>query len=935
MLARPSLRRPGLPRQTFVGILSAMIAVLLSVVPEAMANRPDRVMGPEGLLLPAYHEGVDPEAAPIQPWDIDPAVPEAAAKIAALKRFETLRWSQYPTDNELAMDALYYDIDIAIDYTAHTVAGTVLARLRVDVPAIAQADLDLAEGMTVYGVTQNGAPVAFTHIDEIITVELDGTYYQDDIVEIEVSYGGTPPASYGAFGFDSHDNETLVWTLSEPFGARSWWPCDDWSDDKADSVDIRVTVPSGQIVASNGILREVVTGPETDTYWWHESYPIATYLVSLAIYPYTVFSDYYHYTETDSMPIEFYIYPSDYQATLEMNLLTKDMIALFADVYGEYPFIAEKYGHAQFNWSGAMEHQTCTSMGYWAFNEATTAHELAHQWWGDLVTCATFHDIWLNEGFARYSEAIWLEHRYGEAGFWGKMNSTRYYGEGTIYVPDLSNWNRIFDVNLSYNKASWVVHMLRGVLGEGTFWSFLQTYREEFAYDSATTEQFQAVAEAVSGLDLEAFFQQWIYGEYYPTYAYEWESVENAGQHEVHLAIDQIQTNTGLFTMPIEIEVTLAGGAVETFRIDNALAHEEYQFVVSAPATTVALDPHDWILKRVVEPVSNPTFSEGILLVNGVHWDTYGNEITSAYEDRAFWGDLEISFWDVFSEPAGGYPSTLPEPLGSGRVPSGVLGQFATVIWIGNDYNGDIDAWINTSILPYLEAGGNVLLMARQGQNFLDASLRDYLGITLTNRTTLYMCETAHPELENITRIGTQNYCRTFSTALTQETSTLLYIDSYWTPDEGIGVLRVPEEGGTHNPGGGRFAFLSGRPYRWDHADLAAAVETIIGSLMIHPAAVPGDNPPATSLRLHLPSPAYQRAALHLRLPESAVLDLRLYDAQGRMLRTLHRGELPAGTHTLLWDGTTGGGAPAAAGIYYVRLTGAAEEITRPVLLLR
>ncbi len=912
-------------------VLLALVALLAAPCPAS--GSPERVRTPDGLLLPAYHDGVDPDRAGVQPWDIDPAVPEAAAKIAAMERFETMRWSSTPTANELAMDAVYYDLDIEIDYPAHTVEGTLLARLRVDVAEIDQADLDLAEGMTVYGVTQNGSPVSFTHLDEIITVDLDGTYYQDDLVEITVSYGGTPPASYGAFGFDYHQGETVVWTLSEPFGARSWWPCDDWSDDKADSMDIRVTVPTGQIVASNGTLQEVVNGADTDTYWWHESYPIATYLVSLAIYPYTTFTDYY-YTETDSMPIDFFIYPDHYNETLAVNLLTKEMIAGFAEIYGEYPFIDEKYGHAEFNWSGGMEHQTCSSMGIWAFNEATVAHELAHQWWGDLVTCATFHDIWLNEGFARYSEALWLETQYGEAGFWGKMNATRYYGDGTIHVPDLSDWGRIFDVNLTYNKASWVVHMLRGVMGDETFWEFLQAYRDAYAFDSATTAGFQAVAESVSGLALDDFFQQWIYGEYYPTYAYEYETVENAGAYELHLSIDQIQTDTGLFAMPIEIEVELESGATDLFRVDNAQAHEEYVFEIPEPATAVMLDPHDWILKRVVEPVVNPTFSEGILLVNGVDWGTYGTEITSAYEDRAFWGNLAISFWDVFSEPAGGYPSTLPEPLGHGRVPSSTLGSFETVIWIGNDYAGDIDAWINTSIMPYLEAGGNVLLMTRQGQNFLDDAMRDYLGITLTNRTTLNLCTSVHPELEDIGRIGLQSYCRTFDTELAQETSTLLFEDTYWEPDEGIGVLRVPTEGGTHNPGGGRFAFLSGRPYRWNHTDLAAAVETIIGSLMVNPASAP-ETPAAAQLMLRLASPAYREAVMQLRLPEAARVDLRLYDAQGRLVRTLHQGDLDAGSHSLAWDGVTATGAPASAGIYYVRLAAGSRERVRSMLLLR
>ena len=884
---------------------------------------------------PLYHSGVDPDVRPPRPWEIDPGASEAAAKIAAFERFDTERWSQNPTANELAMDVVYYDIDVAIDYDTQTISGSVLARMRVDAASATEADLDLAEGMNVLGVTQNGSPVSYVHQNEIITVTLDGTYLQGEEVEIVVSYGGSPPSSYGSFGFDSHAGETLVWTLSEPFGARAWWPCDDWSDDKADSVDIRVTVPTGQVVASNGTLQSVTSGSGTDTYWWHEGYPIATYLVSLAIYPYTVFSDYYQYSPTDSMEIAFYIYPDHYNETLTMNLLTDDMIEFFAGPFGEYPFLDEKYGHAEFEWGGAMEHQTCTSMGIWAFNEATIAHELGHQWWGDLVTCADFHHIWLNEGFARYSEALWLEHQYGDAGFWGKMNSTRYYGDGTIYVPDLNDWGRIFSTNLTYNKASWVVHMLRGVLGEQGWVDFLAAYRAAYAYDSATTEGLQAVAESISGLDLAAFFQQWIYGEYYPTYEYAWESVDNGGQDELHLSIDQTQTNTGIFAMPMEIEVAIEGGGSEIHQIDNSLAHEDYVISISGPATAVTLDPNDWIPKRVVEPILNPTFSEGTLLVNGVHWDSYDPEVYNAYEAQAFWGSLEIDFWDVFDAPGGGYPSTLPDPLGHGRVPSDVLGSYANVIWIGNNYNGDIDAWINTSIMPYLEAGGNVLLMCRQGQDFLDTPMRDYLGVNLTAHTTLYNCTSVHQLFSDIGRIGTQSYCRTFDMTLTQETSELLYVDTGWNPDEGIGVIRVPPEGGSANPYGARFAFLSGRPYRWDHQDLALAVETIVSELFVDSAAVPEDPVEVGQLALRFANPALREAALRFELPRTGDVSLKIYDHQGRCVSTLVDGPMDAGSHPAAWAGRGPDGSPLPTGIYYVRLRLDDRQVKQPLLLLR
>jgi len=860
----------------------------------------------------------------LKPWDLDPMPSERAAKIAHFERLSRIEYN--PTANQLGMDARYYDLTLDIDPLNERIDGILMGRFEVTEANLAVLDLDLADQLTVTAVTIGGAAAAWNHANDILRVTLDQLYEIGDQIEVEVTYGGTPPESYGAFGFDSHNGSYLIWTLSEPFGARSWWPCDDWSDDKADSVSLCVTVPRGLVVASNGVLRDAHTAGGYSTYTWHESNPIATYLVSLAIHPYTVYSDYYVYSPSDSMEIQFYIYPDHVDQTYEENMRVKHMIAYFATIYGEYPFLDEKYGHAEFNWGGAMEHQTCTSTG--AFYETIIAHELAHQWWGDMVTCADFHHIWLNEGFARYSEALWLENQYGAEGFWGRMNGIRYYGPGTIYVPELDDWNRIFDGNLTYNKAAWVVHMLRGVMGHETFLDFLAAYRQAYLYSSANTEQFRDVAESVCGMDLDDFFEQWIYNEYYPTYTYTWECVEAGDTYDLNLAIDQLQTHH-IFHMPIQIRVDLEGGGVADFVIDNQLAHQEYVLQISAPATAVALDPDDWILKRVIEPVINPTFSEGILLVNGVSWTAYGAELTGAYEDRAFWGNLEISFWDCFDEPAGGYPSTLPEPLGHGRVPAAELGTFETVIWVGNNYQGDLDAWINTSILPYLQAGGNVLLMTRQGGSFLDESLQNYLGITILDEGTLYDCISQHPDLTDIGRIGTQSYCAYFDPTLGHETSALLYqAEQGFNPDYGIGAIRVPDEGG-------RFAFLSGRPYRWVHADLAANVETIVGTLFFDPSGTPETAPACVHVRLCLPNPVVGNPTLRLELPRAAHTRLTVHDSQGRVVQTLVDGVLSPGVHEPVWEPRLAHGVRPPTGIYYLSLQSGELRDTRRVLLVR
>ncbi len=878
-----------------------------------------------------------PESITPQPWEIDGAPEEAARKIAFYERLALQeRWSQAPTANQLLLDARYYDLSLALDPVTATLTGTLGARFTVSGAQVSGLDLDLAVTLSVSSVTAGGVPASFTHTNDVLSITLDRTYLQGETVTIGLAYSGVPDYSYGAFGFDDHNGDPMIWSLSEPFGARSWWPCDDWSDDKADSVDLHITVPAGLLVASNGTLRAVTHNGATDTFWWHEANPIATYLVMLAAHPYTLTTDYYAYSPADSMEITFYDYPDHAASNHAVNMQVKDMIAAYAEIFGEYPFLSEKYGHAEFNWGGAMEHQTCTSIG--AYYESIVCHELSHQWWGDMVTCATFHDVWLNEGFARYSEALWFEHAYGPTGYWGRMNGIRFYGPGTVYVPDLSDWGRIFDTNLTYNKAAWVVHMLRGVLGDEDFFEFLLAYRAAYAYSSTTTEGLQAIAESVSGLDLDDFFQQWIHGEYYPFYSYMWEIAEVGGTYELHLTIDQIQTTAGVFHMPIRMRATLAGGGTFDFTVDNASVSQDYVIAVPEAVTSLQLDPEDWILKRVQEPVVNPTFAEGTLLVNGIDWATYGTEARSAYQDRAFWGTLPISFWDCFDEPAGGYPSTLPAPLGHGRVPADQLGRFANIIWVGANYNGDLTCWLNTSTMSYLTAGGNLLLMARSGDAFLEAPHRSYLGITGINGSqTLYDCISVHPELTNIGRTGTQNSCITFNMTLTQPTSTLLYIaDQGYNPNVGIGVLRAPTEGGTYNPNGGRFAFLSGRPYRWNHANLATNVETIITSLMGNPAAVGGEsNGAGAHLALRLPSPSLGAVQIGFHLPAAAAVNLALFDSQGRRIRQLSAAPWPAGEHELAWDGRSDRGQSVPAGIYYVRLQANGETSSRPLLMVR
>ena len=355
----------------------------------------------------------------------------------------------------------------------------------------------------------------------------------------------------------------------------------------------------------------------------------------------------------------------------------------------------------------------------------------------------------------------------------------------------------------------------------------------------------------------------------------------------------------------------------------------------------MAVDPDDWVLKILESPFIAP-LDRHVLLVNGVDWASYGTEITSAYTDRAFWGDSTIDFWDNFSTPSGGYPVTLPAPLGHGAVPAEVMGHYRVVIWVGNNYNGDLASWTSSPILSYLRGGGNVLLMARMGDQFLGDSLRDYLGVDLAaTGATLYDCVATRPGLGSIALLGTQSPCAVFDTVRTRTDTQLLYkVVSNYTPNRGIGVIRQPAEGGTNRLDGGRFIFLSGRPYRWNHNQLKTNVMYMLQHYFgeyVTPLAV--DEPPAPPARLELaparPNPFGPSTLLHFALPRPGPVRVEVLDPQGRRLRRLFAGSLGAGPHDVTWDGRDEQGDAVATGVYWVRIETGSEAATRKVVRMR
>ena len=504
------------------------------------------------------------------------------------------------TENQEKIDVKFYSINLDIDFNEETISGYVRMDLEVGLNQPDTIELDFYDNMVVDSIIAFTDALVFLHVDNKIKIPVEWTSIPDGYsLTLYVYYRGRPIQSgLSGFVFDTQSGIKHVWTLSEPYSARSWWPCKDDPSDKADSIDIVVSVPAnqGHLVASNGLLyNDSLDDAGKRIFHWKERYPISTYLVSLAIYPYTLWHDYYvSPISGDSLRLDYYVYPDNYESSLQNYLLTKDMMSFFSTLFGEYPFINEKYGHADFGWGGGMEHQTLSSMG--SYNESLIAHEVAHQWWGNLITCKSFHDIWLNEGFARYAQALWEENKGGFESYSAYMNAHAFYGDGTIHVENPISVSDIFNGNLVYNKASWVLHMLRRVVGDNYFFEILKSYRNNnlIAYSYATTSDFKAVCETVSGLDLDNFFDRWIYGEKYPHYQLSFEKVID----DYTLTINQLQ-GVGIFELPIDIHIV--GPLIDTIIVvQNNQVNQTYILPdFNSEITNITLDPNNWILKEV------------------------------------------------------------------------------------------------------------------------------------------------------------------------------------------------------------------------------------------------------------------------------------------------------------------------------------------------
>ncbi len=512
-------------------------------------------------------------------------------------------------DGPQPFDMLNYKLDISLAMVDEGLSGmcTMTMRLKANLDSLVLNAVGLSlDTVRVDGVIKS---VSFNTQAERFTIYLKGTRFSGDTLSIVVSYRRTPgyprPSSRQGYYFFRDTiglPANLGYTFSEPSDARFWFPCYDEPWEKA-TAEMNITVPDGYVGASNGkLLGTVPNGNGTITWQWREGHQIATYLMCITASRFTISALPYITAIGDTIPLQYFTWQSDSAVTAAFLPTVRQMVARYADLFGEYPF--DKYGMTSivpFVYLG-MEHQTLTTMNrYMQTNHRVVSHELAHQWWGDNVTCGTWADIWLNEGFATYSEALWREYTGGPDSLKSYMRDTLngfQFGswQGAIYDPVGQGFN-LFD-QVVYSKAGWVLHTLRGVLGDSLFFKSLVAYRQRYAGKSAITGEFKAVVDSVAGEDMGWFFNQWIFGSGWPKYAsrYSW------SQDTLDLTIYQLQSvSWPTYKMPITVRAYI-GASNTTFSIWDSVRTKVFRLQLNSAPDSVVLDPDGWVLKQIVPP---------------------------------------------------------------------------------------------------------------------------------------------------------------------------------------------------------------------------------------------------------------------------------------------------------------------------------------------
>ncbi|HOX25106.1 MAG TPA: M1 family aminopeptidase [Candidatus Krumholzibacteria bacterium] len=509
-----------------------------------------------------------------------------------------------PAADDRGFDVLQYDLEVDLDIDAGApverrlwLDGVMRVILRLAAPLPPEVRLDLVDSLGAIEVRWQDVPTPFVQAGDSLRVATGPGAAAGDTVTVTVTYGGYVqrhgPMSAGLLTRAHAGGRPSVGNVNQPYSSHSWFPCKDHPSDKA-ALRFAVTVPDTlAAVASGRLLGTEEPAPGRRTWRWATDHPIAPYLVGLAVSDFAVWDE-----DCDGVPLQYLVFPEHRAAAEAVFAETCAMMRWLGDLCGPYPFADEKYAQAEFVWGGAMENQTATVIGQTVFAQPvrdaqlTVVHELSHHWFGDSLTPRHWRDIWLNEGFARYVELLWLEHTEGPQAYRERLQGLKpadlFQGDGLLGDPDPVLQRLVYD------KGAWVLHMLRLYLGDPTFFAFLREYATDpdLAYAHTDRAALTAALGRAAGRDLAPFLAPWLDTEALPAIGARWRA--GGGSRTL---VEVVQSQGEPF-FPLVVPVRVHAG-LETrdllLRMDDLLASAEV--TTTMPVDSVVVDPDDLLLR--------------------------------------------------------------------------------------------------------------------------------------------------------------------------------------------------------------------------------------------------------------------------------------------------------------------------------------------------
>jgi aminopeptidase N len=454
-------------------------------------------------------------------------------------------------------------------------------------------EFDLNQVLQITSLIYGGTEYPYQHQNHKIRIENNFPSHQLDSVAIQ--YKGVPDNYFTASSFNQtyHNDVPIIWTLSQPYGCADWWPTQNTLSDKIDSIDIIIHTPEIYKTASIGLLISDSVQNGIRTAVWKHRYPIVPYLVAFASTNYVQFND-TAFFENDTILIMNYVFP-EYDSIYRLHSHTTAIkLNYYNRTYGLYPFYKEKYGHAQITGNGGMEHQTMTFIS--SFSYMLVVHEIAHSWFGNYITCSTWEDIWLNEGFATYTSNLYLDFEPYPNGFdrWRAycVGSICSQPGGSVWVNDTTVRNRIFSNRLSYEKAGMLLQMIHYKIGDSLYYETMKQYlnHPDLAYGFASNQDFFQILETVTNIDFQSFFDYWYWGEGYPSV-----HIKAFVSKENKVLLSLKCTNSSTNNIPFEgnVDILLKNQQKDTLlRLPMKAGNNNYELALGFMPDSIVYNPY-------------------------------------------------------------------------------------------------------------------------------------------------------------------------------------------------------------------------------------------------------------------------------------------------------------------------------------------------------